>query len=94
MVWQLRKQWGIGAIRARGQLANPPRWQDGSYTVEALTTRLGVCSRTIYQWLRDGRLQGRQAAKGMPWRVIMTDEQVAAIRARATRSSRSKREAL
>ncbi len=89
----LRKQWGIRTAKINGVAPNPPRWPDGSYSVQGAAEALGVTAQTVFKWLRKGRLVGRQLAKAQPWQVSITDEQIAALRAPAQRSSPSNMEA-
>ena len=53
---------------------NPAQWEDGSYSVEGAAARLGVFPGTIHHWLKVGKLTGYQLAKGMPWKVYLTEE--------------------
>lgn len=89
----LRKQWGIRTAKINGVDPNPPRWPDGSYSVQGAAEALGVTAQTVFKWLRKGRLVGRQMAKAQPWQISITDEQIAALRAPAQRSSPSNMEA-
>lgn len=89
----LRKQWNIRAAKINGAAANPPRWPDGSYSVQGLAEALGVTAQTVFKWLRKGRLVGRQMVKGQPWQIQLADVQVATLRMQAQRNSRSKKEA-
>ena len=88
-----RKQWGIRTAKINGVAPNPPRWPDGSYSVQGAAEALGVTAQTVFKWLRKGRLVGRQLAKAQPWQIPITDEQIAALRAPAQRSSPSNMEA-
>ncbi len=89
----LRKQWGIRTAKINGADPNPPRWPDGSYSVQGAAEALGVTAQTVFKWLRKGCLVGRQLAKAQPWQISVTDEQIAALRAPAQRSSPSNMEA-
>jgi hypothetical protein len=94
LIYRLRKQWDIPAIRVKTTATVPLRWEDGTYSVPGAATTLGVYRGTIYQWLRVGRLQGTQVAKGMPWQIRLNEEQIAALRVYAAQVRRSKKEAL
>ncbi len=89
----LRKQWNIRTAKINGVAPNPPQWPDGSYSVQGAAEALGVTAQTVFKWLRKGRLVGRQLAKAQPWQISITDEQIAALRAPAQRSSPSNMEA-
>jgi transposase len=73
--------------------SNPARWPDGAYSIESAASVLGVYPGTIYVWLRRGILRGEQIAKGLPWKVHLTDEQIVALRARVARTRRLPRRA-
>ena len=70
------------------------KWEDGSYSVEGAAARLGVDQSTIFTWLKTGRLAGEHLAKGMPWKVYLTEEDVIRLHEWLRRARRSKREAL
>ena len=88
-----RKRWGIPTVKINGVAPNPPRWPDGSYSVQGAAAALGVTSQTVFKWLRRGRLAGRQHAKGQPWQITLPDEQIAPLAAHVRRTSRSTKEA-
>src|SRR3712207_7990856 len=54
-----RKCWGIPTVKINGVDANPPRWPDGSHSVQGAAAALGVTPQTVFKWLRKGRLAGR-----------------------------------
>ena len=91
MVWLLRKRWGLPATHAQGPY--PLQWDDGAYSVEGAALTLGVYPGTIYKWLRGGRLQGHQLTKGAPWKISLTQEQIASLQDHLKRTRRSKKEA-
>ena len=88
-----RKRWGVPTVKINGVAPNPPRWPDGSYSVQGAAAALGVTSQTVFKWLRRGRLAGRQHAKGQPWQIMLPDEQIVPLAAEAQRTSRSTEEA-
>lgn len=88
LVWILRKRWGIATVNPA---SNPHRWPDGSYAIQGAAMVLGVYPGTIFQWLRRGRLQGQQITKGLAWRIPLTKERIADLRAYVARARRSKR---
>jgi DNA invertase Pin-like site-specific DNA recombinase len=88
-----RKCWGIPTIKINGVDTNPPRWPDGSYSVQGAAAVLGISAQTVFKWLRRGRLGGRQLTKGQPWQIVLSDEQIAPLAAQVRRTSRSTKEA-
>jgi DNA invertase Pin-like site-specific DNA recombinase len=88
LVWILRNRWGIATVNPA---SNPPRWPDGSYSIHGAATVLGVYPGTIFQWLHRGRLQGQQIATGLAWRIPLTEDQIADLRAYVARARRSKK---
>ncbi len=87
----LRKRWGIATVKINGKEANPPRWPDGSYSVQGAAETLSITPQTVFEWLHKGRLSGEQLAKGMPWKISLTVREIAELRLRA-RTKRSKKE--
>jgi DNA invertase Pin-like site-specific DNA recombinase len=93
MVHCLRKRWHIPTVKINGTEANPPRWPDGSYSVQGAAAAIGITPQVIFDWLRKGWLTGKQLAKGMPWQIDLSPEQTMELRARVRRTRRSKMEA-
>jgi hypothetical protein len=93
MIHQLRKRWQIATVKINGKEANPPRWPDGTYSVQGAAAAIGITPQVIFDWLRRGRLTGKQLAKGMPWQIMLTPEQAIELRAQVRRTNRSNREA-
>ena len=93
MIHQLRNRWHITTVKINGKEANPPRWPDGTYSVQGAAAAIGITPQVIFDWLRRGRLHGTQLAKGMPWQIKLTPEQAIQLRAQARRTNRSRREA-
>jgi hypothetical protein len=89
MVHVLRKKWGIPTVKINGKAANPPRWPDGTYSVQGAAAAIGITPQIVFDWLRKGRLSGEQLAKGMPWRIFLTPEQAAALARQVRRTSRT-----
>ena len=89
----LRKRWGIRTVKINGDAANPPRWPDGSHSIQGAAAALGITAQTVFDWLRNGRLTGRQLAKGQPWQIFLSDDQISALRAQVRRTGQSKWEA-
>lgn len=78
-VWAIRHKWGIPAGQVRS--ANRLRWEDGSYTGPGAAAVIGVGRGAIYRWLKMGRIQGKQPVKGGPWKIPLTEAEIAALRA-------------
>jgi DNA invertase Pin-like site-specific DNA recombinase len=93
-VWLLREKWDIPTVKINGKEHNPAQWEDGTYSVEGAAARLGVFPGTIHTWLRVGKLTGHQLAKGMPWKVYLTEEDVAHLQEWLRRARRLRRKAL
>jgi hypothetical protein len=89
----LRKRWHIRTVKINGSTVNPRRWPDGTYSVQGAAEVLGITSQTIFDWLRKGWLSGHQLAKGMPWQIILSEEQAMELRTRVRHTSESRREA-
>jgi hypothetical protein len=94
MVWHLRDKWKIPTVKLNKNERNPAQWEDGSYSVEGAAAKLGVDQSTIFTWLKTGRLAGEHLAKGMPWKIYLTEEDVTRLHEWLRRARRSKREAL
>jgi len=88
MVHILRKRWRIPTVKINGVESNPPRWPDGSYSVQGAADALGITPQTIFKWLRKERLAGKQLAKGMPWQIELSPKQVETLRGRVRRITR------
>lgn len=90
IVWIVRKQWDIPTVNPA---SNPERWPDSAYSIHSAAAAIGVFPGTIYQWLYHGLLHGEQIAKGLPWKIYLTDEQIIALRDYVTRVRRLPRRA-
>jgi DNA invertase Pin-like site-specific DNA recombinase len=90
IIWILRKRWGIATVNPE---STPDRWPDGSYSMRGAAAAIGVIPGTIFHWLHSGVLRGEQIAKGLPWKIPLTDDQIAALRARVARTRRLPRRA-
>ena len=96
LVWQLRQQWRLPTRPHHGGGPMPLRWDDGTYSVAGAAQIVGVTPGTVYGWIRDGRLSGRQRAKGLPWQITLADEDIDSLRQyvqRVRRIKQSKMEA-
>jgi hypothetical protein len=94
MVWLLREKWHIPTVKINGKEHNPAQWEDGTYSVEGAAARLGVFPGTIHTWLKTGKLTGCQLAKGMPWKIYLTEEDVTRLQEWLRRARRLRRKAL
>jgi DNA invertase Pin-like site-specific DNA recombinase len=92
-VWLLREKWHIPTVKINGKEYNPAQWEDGSYSVQGAAARLGVNPSTIHHWLKVGKLTGSQLAKGMPWKIYLTDEDVTQLQEWLRRARRLRRKA-
>jgi DNA invertase Pin-like site-specific DNA recombinase len=86
----LRKQRGIRTVKINGTDANPPRWPDGSYSIQGAAAAIGITAQTVFDWLQKGRLQGRQLVKGQPWQISLSADQISNLQQQVRRTSRSK----
>ena len=93
LIWLLRNKWNIRTVKINGSDCNPPRWPDGSYSVAGAAEALDIKPITVFCWLRKGKLQGEQLAKGLPWKIKLTEEQVMELKNQVRRVSRSSKEA-
>jgi DNA invertase Pin-like site-specific DNA recombinase len=92
-VWLLRNRWSIPTVKINGVEANPPRWADGRWSVQGAATELGATPQTIFHYLARGLLVGHQLAKGQPWQIDLSPEQIDRLRAHVQRMRRSRKEA-
>jgi DNA invertase Pin-like site-specific DNA recombinase len=92
-VWLLRQRWGLRAAKLNPTGANPPRWPDGSYSVQGAAAAIGVTPQVIFDYLANGLLTGRQLTKGQPWQIDLTIEQIDQLQQRLLRTRRSRRKA-
>jgi DNA invertase Pin-like site-specific DNA recombinase len=92
-VWLLRQRWGISTVKINGVGPNPPQWLDGTYSVQGAAALIGVTPQTIFDYLGAGLLTGRQRAKGQPWQIDLSTQQLDSLRKRLQRIRRSKKEA-
>jgi DNA invertase Pin-like site-specific DNA recombinase/uncharacterized protein YndB with AHSA1/START domain len=96
VVWQIRQQWQVPAVKENGNDCNPPCWSDGTYSVKGMAQAAGVTLGTVYKWVRKGLAKGQQLVKGMPWKILATEEDITALQdyvKRVRRMKRSKMEA-
>jgi Recombinase/Recombinase zinc beta ribbon domain len=89
----LRKQWSIRTVKINGKEANPPRWPDGTYSVQGAAAALAMTAQTVFKWLQKGRLIGQQLAKGQPWKIALSDQQIADLKSQVRHTRRSRKAA-
>jgi len=85
-VWHMRKLWGIPSNRKCEAGHNPFRWSDGTYSIQGVAETIGVSTSIVRYWLRKGIMQGKQIAKGGPWKISLVDEQIKTFRDKVKRS--------
>ena len=65
----------VQSVRTQYQIPRGTGHPDGpSFTAEQVAAELGVSSRTIHAWLREGLLRGEQLMPGAPWRIVLDDD--------------------
>ena len=79
-VWLLRQRWGLATVKINGVSANPPRWPDGTYSVQGAAVALGITPQTVFDYLARGLVRPRQLAKGQPWQIDLSEEQITQLR--------------
>lgn len=77
-IYSLRRRWDLPASRMIGFY--PARWKDGTYSVPGAAAALGVSRETVRNWIRAGHLEGGREGEKMPWKVFLTDEQIATLK--------------
>ncbi len=89
----LRKRFGIQTAKINGIEDNPPRWPDGTYSIQGAADALGITTQTVFKWLRNGRLTGLQNRAGQPWKVQLTAAKIRVLKSQVRRIKQSKTEA-
>jgi DNA invertase Pin-like site-specific DNA recombinase len=89
----LRKRWKIPTVQIPSSQIHPGRWRDGSYSVQGAAAVLGITAQSVFDWLQKGWLSGQQRAKGLPWQIALSDQQIADLRNRVKHTTRSGKEA-
>ena len=95
-VWWLRQHWGLPSSKEVPTGSHPLRWADGAYSIAGAASAIGVTPGTVYQWVRQGSIQGQQIGKGMPWKLSLSEQDIVALQTyveRVRRIKRSDREA-
>jgi hypothetical protein len=87
----MRNLWGIRAHWRYEEGRNPQRWDDGTYSVQGAADAINITVLTVHGWLRRRLLNGKQLAKGAPWKIRLTEEQIAELRVYADRVRRRRR---
>ncbi len=91
-VWLLRQRWGLATVKINGVSANPPHWLDGTYSVQGAAAALGITPQTVFKYLARGLVSGRQLAKGQPWQIDLSEEQIIQRRERLRHTRWSRKE--
>jgi len=95
-VWWLRQHWTLPSSKEVSTGPHPLRWADGTYSIAGAADAIGVTLGTVYLWVRQGRIQGQQISKGMPWKLILSEDDIVTLQTyvkRVRRIKRSNREA-
>jgi hypothetical protein len=87
-VYHMRKLWGIRANRAYAEGHNPQKWDDGTYSIQGVMAVIGVPKSTVYCWLQQGIIEGKQSGKGAPWKITLSEEDLSRLRAYAQQRDR------
>jgi DNA invertase Pin-like site-specific DNA recombinase len=90
-VWRIRQHWQLSSVKESGNHPHPPRWADGSYSIGGAAAAVGVALGTVYKWVRQGRIMGQQLAKGMPWKLSLTQAEIASLQTYIQGTRRIKR---
>ncbi|MER9664479.1 hypothetical protein [Mesorhizobium sp. M0159] len=77
--------------KINGVAANPPRWPDGTYSVQGAAAAIGVTAQTIFDYLAQGLVHGRQSTKGQPWQISLSSDQIDQLQRRLQRTRRSRK---
>lgn len=77
----LRKRWGIPTVKINGTEPNPPRWPDGTYSIQGVAEVLEITPQTVFDWPAKGRFTGSQLVKGMPWKITLSNQQITDLKA-------------
>ena len=80
IIWSLRRRWEIEAVRPARTAGVQRQWPDGSYTLAGVADLIGVHIRTVHTWITRGMLVPRQAYKGGPVKIVLSGEQIGALR--------------
>ena len=78
MVHILWKRSRIPTVKINGVESNPPRWPDGSYSVQGAAGALGTTPQTIFKW----------RAKGMSGQIELSPKRVETLQGRVRRITR------
>jgi len=54
--------------------------------VQGAAAAIGITPQVVFDWLRRGRLTGKQLVKGMPWQIVLTPEQAIELRGKVRRT--------
>ena len=90
-VWRIRRQWHLPSVNEAGNDTHPRQWPDGTYSIGGVAETTGVTVGTVHKWLQRGRIKGQQLAKGLPWKIPLTDQEIISLRQYVKRVRRNKR---
>ena len=88
-VWLLRQRWQLAPAKSHG--FTPLQWEDGSYSVEGVADLFDVHTSTVYKWLKQGKIQGQQLGKGLPWKIPLSPDQLSTWRDYVSQNRRPKK---
>jgi hypothetical protein len=92
-VWLLRRRGAFQPSKSTARGPIPPAGSDGTYSVQGAEAALGITHQVIFDYLARGWLKGHQLAKGQPWQIDLTQDQIDILSARAQRNRRSRKQA-
>lgn len=90
-VWRIRQQWQLPSVKEAGNDQHPRQWPDGTYSIGGVAEAIGVTVGTVHKWLQRGRINGQQLAKGLPWKIPLTEQEIISLRQYVKRVRRIKR---
>jgi len=93
MVWLLRQKWDIPTVKINGKEHNPAQWRTEPIPLRALLPFWVCFQERSTSGLKEGKLIGNQLAKGMPWKVQLTQEDITRLQEWLRRARRLKKEA-
>lgn len=87
-VVSMRRAWGIEATRQTEGGSNPHRWSDGTYSVQGVAAAVEVNASTVRLWCRAHRIDATQLVPDGAWKIRLTNEELAQLRAGVRRIRR------
>jgi hypothetical protein len=83
--WSIQPQGALGkhdrqaTLKENGNDLHSLRWTDGTYSIAEVAPVIGVANGTVYKGLPQGRIQDQQSAKGMPWKLLLTEKEIVSL---------------